>query len=969
MRPRIARLAASLAIALAGTALGTQHAMAQESEEGGSAAQVTSLDAVTVTGSRLIRSDLSAPSPTTIIAREEIAMSGSATIETVLNEFPQLAAGNTSSVNNGGGSGVLTANLRGLGATRTLTLVNGRRFMPANSDGVVDLASIPDALVENVEIITGGASAVYGSDAIAGAVNFILRKDFEGLEATYTHGATAEGDGAYDKFDLTIGGNFADDRGNAVLSISRTERDAVLQADRDFSRVPLDTVAGELVPGGSGSIPGTRIGLSGAQLGSLVGVDLTPAGDCSAITGIRFGEGGTPLPYCSPQDAYNYADLNYLQRPLERTQISGLAHFTINDAVEAYGEGYYANSRNSYQQAPDSFTPVTPGAPSSTLLVPNYVSNPVLLPAVRQFLSDNAHIFDPDGDGVAAIVGSGRRADELGPRFYTYERASYNLIGGLRGSFEVGGGHWWQWDAFLQEQRTRTDITNNNQINQARLSQALDATVDAAGNLVCVNQASGCVPASIFGLGSISADAAAFLTPIRTSYETFDRTVGGASLSGTLFDLPAGAVSLAFGAEYRKDEYRFQPSAMDVSGDYGAVSQSPMAGEYSVKELFGEFRVPLLSGARFAHDLAIEGAARYSDYSTIGGVNTWKLGAEWAPTDWLRLRSAFNVAIRAPSLNELYAPQTRGFTAGVDPCTAAANPTAAQQQLCIQQGVPAADLPTFTQGSVGFERTTGGNPNLIEETSETFTIGAVFSIPSIEGLHFAVDYFEVEVEDAITSITANQMLADCFSRLDPAAASCQAIVRLPNGQIDDVRSTLQNIGLLRARGLDFQVDYRFGAPGIGGDEGEVSLALLTSWLFERSMQVVADQGEIDCAGYMGGGCGGGTGNILIPDLKLNFSAGYRSGPLSLRLQGRMIDKFDLRPGITAAVAESPRQWYFDTNVSYDFTDRLQLFAGIDNVFDRQPPILGTALAGDANTDVGVYDVLGRRYFFGARLKF
>ncbi len=969
--PPVRRLAASLALAMLGGAMVASPALAQEQGDEASAGsnQAVSLDAITVTGSRLMRKDLNAPSPTTVVSREEIANSGSATIETVLNEFPQLAAGNTSSVNNGGGSGVLTANLRGLGATRTLTLVNGRRFTPANSDGVVDLASIPDALVENVEIITGGASAVYGSDAIAGAVNFILRKDFEGLEAAYTRGETGEGDGTYDKFDLTLGGNFADDRGNAVMSISRTDREAVLQGAREFSRVPLDTVDGQLVPGGSGSIPGTRIGLSGSQLGSLVGVDLAPSGACSAINGIRFGDGGVPLPYCAPQDAYNYADLNYLQRPLERTQVSAMAHFRVSDSVEAYAEAYYANSRNEYQQAPDSFTPLTPGAGSSTLLVPNYASNPVLLPAVRDFFAANAHIFDPDGDGTAAIVGAGRRADELGPRYYTYERSSYNLVGGLRGDFEAGGGHWWRWDTFVQEQRSRTDTVNNNQINQARLAQALDATVDAGGNLVCNNAASGCVPASIFGLGSIDPDAAAFLTPERPSRDIFDRTVVGASLSGTMFDLPAGSVALAVGAEYRKDEYAFQPSAMDVSGDYGAVSQTPMSGEFSVSELFAEFRVPLLAGARFAHDLAIEGAARYSDYSTIGGVNTWKLGAEWAPSDWMRLRSAYNVAIRAPSINELYSPQARGFTAGVDPCTVSANPSAGQRDLCVQQGVPAADIDTFTQASVGFERTTGGNPDLSEEKSKTFTVGAVFSVPAVEGLNFAVDYFQVEVEDAITSINANQMLSDCFSRLDPASPSCQAIVRLPNGQIDDVRSTLQNIGLLKASGLDFQADYRFAVPGLAGNEGQMSLTLLTSWLFERSMQVIADQGEVDCAGFMGGGCGGGTGNIMIPDLKVNLSAGYHSGPLTARVQTRMIDDFQLREGITAAVQESPRTWYFDANASYDVNDRLELFGGVDNLFDRDPPLLGTALAGDANTDVGVYDVLGRRYFVGVRVKF
>jgi len=935
-----------------------------------SSSDAATLDTVTVTGSRLIRSDLSAPSPTTVVGREDIAVSGSATIENVLNEFPQLAGGNTSSVNNGGGSGILTVNLRGLGATRTLTLVNGRRFMSAGSNGVVDIASIPDALIENVEIITGGASAVYGSDAIAGAVNFLLRKDFQGLEASYTHGETFKGDGAYDKFDLTVGSNLDSGRGNAVLSISRTERDSVTQSRRGFSRVPLDTAGGALVPGGSGSIPGTRIPLGVAQLESLNGVNLTPSGECGVVNAIRFDANGTPLPYCFPQDAYNYADLNYLQRPLERTQVTSLANYAINDAVEVYAEAYYSNSRNEYQQAPDSFTPLTPGAGASTLLVPNYANNPVLLPNVRQFFANNAHIFDPDGDGTAAIVLSGRRADELGPRFYTYERASHNLVFGFRGDVEFGQGYWWQWDAFWQDQRTRTDTTNNNQINQARLSQSLDATLDANGNLVCVTPSSGCVPASIFGLGSINAEASAFLTPLRASYDIFERTAGGASMSGTLFDLPAGSVALAFGAEYRRDEYSFQPSAMDVSGEYGANSQSPMAGSYSVKEIFTEFRVPLLSGARFAHDLAVEGAARYSDYSTIGGVNTWKLGAEWAPADWLRVRSAYNVAIRAPNLSELYSPQGRGFINGTDPCTVAANPTPAQQQLCIAQGVPAADLPTFTQASTGFERTAGGNSNLYEEKSETFTIGAVMQIPGVDGLNVAVDYFTVEVEDAIATISADATLVDCFTRLDSNASSCQAIVRLPNGQIEDIRATSQNIGLIKARGLDLQVDYRFSVPwGISGNDGQIALTMLSSWLFERSMEITAAQGSIDCAGFMGGGCGGGTGAILIPDLKLRLSSNYRSGPLSLSLHGRMINRFDLRPGLSAAVSESPRQWYMDATASFDVGKHLQIMAGVDNLFDRQPPILGTALAGDANTDVGVYDVLGRRYFVGIQVKF
>jgi len=318
----------------------------------------------------------------------------------------------------------------------------------------------------------------------------------------------------------------------------------------------------------------------------------------------------------------------------------------------------------------------------------------------------------------------------------------------------------------------------------------------------------------------------------------------------------------------------------------------------------------------------------------------------------------------------LYSPQGRGFINGTDPCTVAANPTPAQQQLCIAQGVPAADLPTFTQASTGFERTAGGNPNLYEEKSETFTIGAVMQIPGVNGLNVAVDYFTVEVEDAIATISADATLVDCFTRLDQTASSCQAIVRLPNGQIEDIRATSQNIGLIKARGLDLQVDYRFSVPwGISGNDGQIALTMLSSWLFERSMEITAAQGSIDCAGFMGGGCGGGTGAILIPDLKLRLSSNYRSGPLSLSLHGRMINRFDLRPGLSAAVSESPRQWYMDANASFEVGKHLQITAGVDNLFDRQPPILGTALAGDANTDVGVYDVLGRRYFIGLQVKF
>ncbi|MFC7499403.1 TonB-dependent receptor domain-containing protein [Enterovirga sp. GCM10030262] len=929
--------------------------------------------AIVVTGSRLIRSDLAAPSPLTVVGEDDIKLSGSVTIENTINEFPQLSSGNTSNVNNGGGSGVLTANLRGLGATRTLVLVNGRRFIPANSDGQVDLSSIPDALIKRVEIITGGASAVYGSDAIAGAVNFILDDSFDGVEASYQYGQTFEDDGASHKIDLTVGTNLDENRGNVTVSGSYTKRNPIFQSGRAFSAVPLDTINGELVPGGSSAIPGTRISLSSTQRDQLVGVNLTPSGACTSITGIRFGENGQVLPYCNPEDAYNYSSFNYLQRPLERIQVSTLARYELSDAVEIYGEAYYVNTRNRSQLAPDSATPVTPGAGSGTLLVPNYATNPGLSDAVRDFFTNNAAIFDADGDGTAAIVGAGRRYSELGPRQNFFERNAFSLTTGLRGSFELADRDW-NYDSFFQYQRNRTDSRTQNLISGTRLSQGLDTIVDADGDVVCRNQVLGCVPVNIFGLDSITPEAGRFITPIRASDDRFTRTSMGASLSGTLFDLPAGPVALAMGVEHRKDSYVFNPSPLDLANEYGAVSQAAVEGGFNVSELFGELRVPILSDMPFADTLALEGAARYSDYGgdnkTVGGVFTWKIGAEYAPVDWFRFRSAFNRAIRAPTINELKDPISTGFTSGEDPCVASRNPSQAQQDLCVAQGVLRADLPTFTQANVGFDARTGGNPNLTEERSKTFTFGAVVSPPFIPRLNITVDYFKVSVDDAIARINANQTLNDCFTTLDQNSATCQAINRFSNGQINFVSTQLNNIGSLKVEGIDAQVDYRLDLPfaQIGGERATLALSAVASFLFERSTQVIADQDPLDCSGHFGGGCTG-NGVFASPDLKLNLSSTYNSGPLTVRLAGRMIGDMKLYPGLTAAVLEAPAQWYFDAAVTAEVMEEVELFGGIDNLFDNQPPILGTAISADTNTDPSLYDVVGRRFFMGARLKF
>jgi outer membrane receptor protein involved in Fe transport len=933
---------------------------------------------IIVTGSRLQRPDLTAPSPITVVNEDAIKLSGNVSLEKTLNQYPQLASGNTSTVNNGGGSGVVTANLRGLGATRTLTLVNGRRFIPADSNASVDLNSIPDALIKRVEVITGGASAVYGSDAIAGAVNFILDDKFEGIQATAQAGISDRGDAGSKKFDITYGANLDDGRGNVTFSASWATQDPITQADRPFGKVPLAEVNGKLVYSGSGNIPGTRVPLSLAQRNSLVGVNLTPTGTCTSITGIRFGAGGTPLPYCQPEDTYNYAPFNLLQRPLERINFSTLAHYDITDHVTAYAEAFFVNARNNSRLAPDSFTPVTPGAPSSTLLVPNYATSASLSPAVRDFFVNNAAIFDPDGDGTAAVVGGGRRADELGTRDSFYERQSYAITTGLRGDFDIGDQNW-RWDAFYQYLRNRTDTRSEGVINQTRLSLGLDSILNAQGQVVCRSGVPGCVPVSIFGLGSITPAAGKYLTPTRNSHDIFERQVAGASLSGALFELPAGPVAVAAGVEYRKDSYQSVPSAMDLNMEYGAASSNALAGSFDVKEVFGEIRIPILKDKPFFDTLALEGAARYSDYSTIGGVFTWKLGGEYAPVSWVRFRGAYNRAIRAPNINELFSARGQGFTGGTDPCarpnlTGADARSSALQQFCVATGVPAADIGTFTQATLGLTQESGGNPNLSEEKSKTYTIGVVVSPPFVPRLNITADYFDVEVTGAITTINAQQTLNECYTSLDANNPNCQNVFRLQSGQIDFVRTTLRNIGALKVRGLDLQADYRVPLPGFlefGGEPANLSLQAVSSWLFERSTQVLSTVAPQDCAGFYGAGCSTGTGGFIIPDYKLNLNATYNSGPLTVRAQGRMIGGLDayktVRPN--TIIKSAPAVWYFDLTTNVELSKNFTFFAGVNNLFDKMPPILGTTFVGDANVDVSLYDTLGRRYFAGLRVKF
>jgi outer membrane receptor protein involved in Fe transport len=933
-------------------------------------------DEVVVTGSRLARRDLTATSPITTVGAETLQAQGAVTLETALNQFPQLAPDTTSSTNQSGGSGVLSVDLRSLGAVRTLVLVDGRRYAPGDVTGITDLATIPDLLVERVEIITGGASAVYGSDAVAGAVNFVLKRNFEGLFGQYQYGETSRGDGASHKADVMFGVNTPDRRGNVTGYFSYTKRDQVLMGDRAFSANPvLADAQGIFRPFGSGNIPGGLIGINTAQIPQLAGVpDLNNAsGACPvANTGIRFGAQGEPLPFCRPRDQFNYAAPNFLLRPLERYQAAATARYELTDGVEAYGQFFFVKKENAFQQAAEAVNPSSSGQQAGTVLVPNADTNPLFTAQQRAFFLANRSFFDPNNTGVFTLRNVGRRFEEFGPREVRYTTDSFLATGGLRGNFNLGANNW-RWDVFYQYARTDEDQQRFNLLSRSRTTAGLDAVV-VDGQPTCRNrEIPACVPVNIFGTGTLTPAQANFLSVDTNTASRFTREVAGASIAGDLFALPAGKVATAFGVEYRREGFSITPDEVALSNDLAAVTIAPIvnAGALDVREVFGEIRIPLLRDIQLIQSLALEGAVRYADYSTIGGVTTWKGAVDWQITDWARFRGNYSRAIRAPNLNELFAPVQQGFIGGRDPCVRTSNPSAAQKQLCLAQGVPAQFIDTLEVGqSQGFNIQSGGNASLTEETADTLTVGLVLT--PLRGLSITFDYFDIIVQDAISQVDAQLLVNNCFQTLDNAGLACRSITRNSSGNILSVDAPLLNIAERKVRGLDVGVTYTTLMPGwanLWSETSRLDVQFVGSAQFEDSNIPLPGQAAVECAGFYGGPCSSDAVRIT-PDFRAFLGVNYVAGPISFNNQLRHIARLKLSPLSPPTESNTvPAETYWDLSVRARVLEKVELFGGVNNVLDNQPPILGFAAGGDANTNPQLYDVIGRQFFVGLNVKF
>lgn len=986
-RAKLAASAAPLALGVALIAAPTA-ASAQETETVPPPATTATTNApIIVTGTRIMRPDLESVSPLTVVGAEEIAATGTTRTEDLINSLPQVVAGQTAFVSNGA-SGTGTINLRNLGTIRTLVLIDGRRVQPGDPFVVTaDINQIPAALVERIEVVTGGASATYGADAVAGVVNFIMDRDFEGIRADaqmsfYQHdnsddeiqdlltrtgnpspqGTPVDGFG-YD-FNVVMGAGFDDGRGHVTGYLGYRQIDELTQASRDYSACALAISAAD--PTGY-----TCAGSSTTPNGTFYVTQFGPGGDVLGSGGVltldEDGPGNTFRPSAAfsgtGADTYNFAPTNYFQRPDKRWTAGFFAEYEISPSVIPYAEFQFMDDRS-----------VAQIAFSGTFFTTQYT-----LSCDHPLLSDQqATALGCTAPTDTASLYIGKRLVEGLPRQNDLRHTSNRAVLGVRGSLSPN----WSYDAYIQRGNTIYQNTYLNDLSVNRIDNAIASVVDGPNGPQCsVDLDQGCVPLNLFEIGGVTQEQFDYIAIPGLQNSDIEQYVASAFLTGTMAN-PLGTsapIGIVIGAEYRKEQYELRVDQNFLEGTLAGQGGPtlPTAGEYSVREVFGELRLPLLEWG-VGGALELVGGYRLSDYTTAGTTHTYKGGVELAPIDGVRFRGIYNRAVRAPNIVELFAPQGLGLFGGTDPCSGA-TPTATLAQ-CQLTGVTAAQYGNISANPAGqYNQITGGNPNLDVEKADSYTAGVVIegSAFGAPGFIATVDYFNIEVTDTISGLGAQNILNSCISSGDPAF--CDLINRAPTtgslwlGTAGFVVNTQQNIGGLKTDGIDFQVGYRFPLGA-----GSLSADLTGTYYFASETQTDPSQTFYDCIGLYGQVCG-----TPQPEYRHRASLGYRADSgwgATLRWRhfgGVDIERTSDHPQLTGATGNNndslPSYDWFDISASYDFTDNFRVTAGVNNIFDRDPPLVAGAdcIAGFCNGNVfaGVYDPVGRYVFVGGRVQF
>ncbi|MCW1383329.1 TonB-dependent receptor [Novosphingobium sp. KCTC 2891] len=927
---------AGAALAVIGTATAFP-AMAQTAPaEGASADAATE---ILVTGSRIRRDPLDQAAPVVTLDSESIAKTGLSSIADVLQRLPSSAGGLNSKFNNSGnlgnppdgggvGAGSATIDLRYLGGKRTLVLVDGVRYVNgASASGIpasVDLNSIPEGMIERIEVLQSGASPLYGSDAIAGVVNIITKSKQKGFRASAQYGGfLGKGDGETQNYQMSWG--TGKDGVSLVVGGSYVKQGSVSARDRSISQFPNpgQTSCSDPIGGCSSATPlgrfiafGQNMTLRGPVVGRNAVYDPTLAtGDFKAFTSA---------------DRFNFAPYNYFQTPSERYGGFINARAEFSDAITAKLTAVY-NHRHSQNQA--AFLPlfVGPDAGNGNLL------DTIKIDATNPY---NPFGVTLDSSNYSFIA---RRLVEAGQRTYTQDVDTFDVKGGFEGKFSLLGRNWfWDVTGVYGTNDARQLFTGN--VNAAKLAQALGPISACTGD---------CVPFNIFGgVGSV--------TPAMLSFVGFDEHAKSgqalydfqANLSGELFDLPGGPVGIAIGAEHRKQEGYFDPDPIIQAGLGADIPAQAARGGFKVDEVYGELRLPLLKDVPFFHYLELSGAARYSDYSTFGGNTTLTGSVQWKPVADFMLRGSYAESLRAPSIGELYGAQSRFDQPLSDPCTNVTGSlwqtSATAKANCIANGVPANGSYQEPQGGQ-LPVLTGGNPNLQPETARTILIGGVYSPDWADRkISLELNYYDIKLEGAVDSIGADVLLNRCALAGD--ALSCNAVKRTPSGFISSINGVLLNTGTIRTRGLDATLNLRSGETGAGA----FSLAVYANFLFKYQVGVPSTDG-VTTTNYTG--TERGSPDQAYPRFKSTAVLDWTMGPVTTTLTGRYISGVKEIQDTTKKLAS---RFYTDVQVQYrpSFLDsRFALTLGVNNVFDVNPPACFSCSLN--NYDPTTYDVPGQ----------
>lgn len=993
---------------IATTAIAADAPTAQE------AATAAPLEEIVITGSRIpVPVNINSTSPIQSVSAQEIAASGKSDTFDLIMALPQNVNnagsdfGNSSNPLNGPG-GITTADLRGLGPQRTLVLVDGRRLgigdvNTGNQNPAPDLDQIPAALVERVDVVTGGASAVYGSDAMAGVINFIMRKNFQGVEVDgkfgmYQHsnndgilqnletisGVTpptgSKQDGFKRDLSIVLGTNVADGAGNVTAYFVYHNQDPVTGAARDFADCLLTSTGATSYACGNSSNSNQFV--VGATPYAVVGNQFVPW-SASANT--------------SPPPTFNSNSYEFLQRGDERYQAGTFAHLDLNDAVKPYLEFSFMDDRTREIVGPSGlFKNNNPTIAGNKYLV--NCSNPLLS-------AQEAGILCPGGLGNAApvnglqesIVNIGRRNIEGGGRDDFFEHTNYRVVVGANGDFLDA----WKYDAYAQYYYTQFYNSQQQYLNYAAVNNALQVTGTAA-NPVCVVGAP-CVPYNIFNQGAVTPAQLAYLAVPGTAFGTNSEQTVHADVTGDLGKYhivspwAKDGVGINVGFERRLDNVDFLPDASLQSGDLaGGNLISPVAASYNVKEGFIEARAPLAQGLPGIYDLDVDAGYRISDYSTSAGTtHTYKFEVQYAPIPDVRLRYSYDRAVRAPNLLDLYEPQSYGQQAvfGVDPCAPAAPGLTATASLaaCERTGVTPAEYGngsstnTISQCVAGqCGQVLGGNTHLKPEQADTYSLGMSVTPTALPEFNATIDYWHITLFDVLNAIPPNVLFNGCISGATPQY--CSAIVRTPDGSLTG--ATVAGGGYIfqgaintaseEVSGIDVQMNYRLP---LGDSWGSLGASLSGTWLQQWKSTPFVGAHTYDCAGLFGVTCNNGVNPTWRHNLRLTWatpwkaavsvqwryigSTGFDNNSPDPTLHGGEVGFFDQ---INARI---PSYSYIDMSASWKFATHFEVRAGVNNLFDREPPVIpsnGITGVGTPNS-YPTYDFLGRELFVGFKAHF